>query len=269
MEHVHDFHAEFSYMIVLTAALAGLLCGALGPYLVWKRLGLLSDSVSHASLAVIAIALAFGLPETSLLIPFAVVLGLLMSYLQKRSFSELDSIIAVFFAGFMGLGIIIMNQTGRGSDEVLHVLFGDIESVSGTDVLWLAVLTFIVLTYLARYRDTLRLTLVQPELAKLEGINVQRHTTILLVMCSVAVAVCLKLMGVVLVTMLFVAPSLIALSFTRSARTHALLSLAIGIAIAVGGVGVAQLMKWPISATVALLGFSVFIVTATLKGRAA
>lgn len=268
MEHAHFFVQPISNLVVVSALLAGLLCGALGPYLVWKRLGLLSDSVSHASLAVIAIALALGLPETSLLIPFAIILGLLMSYLQKRSFSELDSVIAIFFAGFMGLGLIIMSQTGRGSDEVLHVLFGDIENINGTDVLWLTILTAGVLGYLARYRNILKLTLVQPELAHLEGINVQRHMTILLVMCSVTVAVCLKFMGVVLVTMLFVAPSLIAMSFARSARAHTALSLIIGVAISIGGVGIASIMKWPVSATVALLGFAVFVATAAIKGRA-
>lgn len=263
------FNEPISGIVFVAALLIGLLCGALGPYLVWKRLGLLGDSVSHASLAVIALALALGLSESVLLIPFAVLLGLAMSYLQEKNYSELDSILAIFFAGFMGLGLLIMSKTGRGSEEVLHALFGDIESTSTSDIATLAVLTVFVLAYLLKFRKTLQLIIVQPDLARVEGVNVRTHTTILLVTCSVTVALCLKLMGVVLVTMLFVAPSLISLSLAKSARQHSVLSLVVGVALAVGGTALAFGFTLPVSATIATLGLVIFAITTLLRGRTA
>jgi zinc transport system permease protein len=260
-------YIEVSSLVVIAATLTGILCGSLSPYLVWKRLGLLSDSVSHAALMVIAVALAFGVSSSALLIPFSVLIGLLLSYMQKKDFKELDSVLGIFFAGFMGVGLIVMHVTGKGSEEVLHALFGDIQSINAESIAILVTLTILVVGYLLKNRRALQLSLVQPDLAKVEGIPVNRHMTILLVLCSVTVAVCLQLMGIVLITMLFVAPSMTALSFARSTRQHLILSVVFGVGIALLGTAVAQIAKLPVSASIATVGLVVFAVSVVLKKR--
>lgn len=268
MEHTHELlTSEISWLVVVAAAIAGLLCGALSPYLVWKRLGLLSDSVSHASLMVIAVALAFDLSESLLLIPFSICIGLMLSYLQKKNYKELDSAIAIFFAGFMGIGLIIMHITGNGSEEVLHALFGDIQDITEVNLVLLCVLTVLVLGYLAKYKSELRLTLVQPDLARVEGISVDKHTTALLVLCSVTVAICLQIMGIVLVTMLLVAPSMISVAYAKSSKSHSMLSLIVGVLMALFGVLLAKTFHFPVSATIATLGLVLFFISVFTKRR--
>ncbi len=252
---------------ILGAALIGLLCGGLGPYLVWKRLGLLGDAVAHASLCVVALALLFNISSTVVLIPFSIVIGYLLSIAQEKKFTELDSVLAIFFSGFMGIGLIIMTLSGKGSEEVLHILFGDIQNTNILDVSLLAVLACFVFSYLYIFKKEIQLMLLQPELAQIEGINIKRHSRALLILCSVTVAVCLKLMGVVLVTALFIAPSLTSLSFARSAHQHMLLSIIIGFGISLIGILISKGLELPSSATIAALGLVVFVATSLFRGK--
>ena len=256
-------------LTVIATALAGLLCGALGPFLVWKRLGLLGDAVSHASLMVVALALALGFPSAALLIPFAIAIGFLLSKFQEKQFSELDSVLAVFFAGFMGIGLIIMSISGKGSEEILHALFGDVQTLLWQDLAMLGILNVIVLAYLFRFKRELRLLILQPDLAQIEGINRILHTRALMILTAVTVAICLKLMGVVLVTILFVAPALISLTFSRSANQHALLSVGFGVGISLGGLAISKVLMLPTSASIAALGLLVFLAAGLFRGKRA
>lgn len=261
------FVVPITTLAIIGAGLIGLLCGSLGPYLVWKRLGLLGDAVAHASLCVVAFALLFKVESAYVLIPFSIVIGFLLSLAQERNFTELDSVLAIFFAGFMGIGLIIMSISGQGSEEILHVLFGDIQKTTLEDLYLLAVLNIVVLGYLFKFKKQLQLMLLQPELAKIEGIHTKLHARVLLILCAVTVAVCLKLMGVVLVTALFIAPALTSLAFAKSARHHMLLSIILGLGISVTGILVSKILALPSSATIAALGLIVFVMTFLFRSK--
>ena len=58
-----------------TVLCAGLICGILGPFMVWKRLGLMGDTLAHASLTGIAVATWLRWPMQSILIPFSIFLS--------------------------------------------------------------------------------------------------------------------------------------------------------------------------------------------------
>lgn len=253
--------------VILIAYFLGRLCGSLSPYIVWKRLGLLGDTVAHASLFVVAFALLLGIESSYVIIPFSIAIGLLLSYAQEKKFFELDSVLAVFFAGFMGLGLITMTLSGEDSEEILHVLFGDIEKTSTLDILILFALNTFVFFYLQKFEKQLQLMLLDQDLAKIEGINVKKHSTFLLVICSLTVGVCLKMMGVVLVTALFIAPALISLAFAKSARQHSAISTLLGSSMAVIGVLAAKFFNIPGGATIASTGLIVFLLVTVIKGR--
>lgn len=269
MENVPIMAAQVPWLSVVAAALAGLLCGALGPYLVWKRLALLGDAVAHASLCVIAIALVIGLPSIWLLIPFAIGLGLLLSKSQSQRFQELDSVLGIFFAGFMGLGLLIMVLSGKSSNHIMPILFGDLQRVTGSDIAILVALNFAIHGYLYFYKRPLQMMLLQADLAIIEGIDIQKHTRALLVMISVTVAVCLHLMGVVLVTALFVAPTLSSLSIAKSVKQHMSLTLLLALMMALTGTLISKYYELPSSATIATFGLFLFLLVSLARSSKA
>jgi ABC-type Mn2+/Zn2+ transport system permease subunit len=152
--------------------MAGALCGALGPYLVWRRMGLLGDAIAHAGLAVVAVSLLLDISSTPLLLVFAALIGYLLSFAQEKNFSELDSVLAILFAGFMGLGLLIIHFSGKGSEEILHVLFGDVSQTNSFDLIVLAALSAFVVSYLLWFRKPLQLMLLHSDLARIEGVQI-------------------------------------------------------------------------------------------------
>lgn len=243
---------------MMLAAMAGLLGGTLAPAIVWNRLGLLGDTISHASLSIMAVGLLLGFADQTLLIPFAIVLALLLSFFDTGKFGELDSVLAVLFSGLMGLGMLLLSLTNKNPAQILTLLTGDISQAGSDELIAISIWTAIVLSYLLKFRTPLRLIMTQPDLAKIQGHPVRLHKTALLVLVCLSVALCIKMMGVILVTTLFVTPALISGLFAKSAGTHATLSMALGLFIALTGILVADqfaLSPAPLIATFALILF--------------
>lgn len=245
--------------------MAGLLGGALGPGIVWNRLGLLGDTISHSSLSVMAIGLILGLPEQSLLIPFSVALGLGLALLRSHKILDTDSVLAVVFSGMMGVGLLLMSATGVNPTRLLFLLAGDLSSAQAQDLFIISVWTLLVIFYLMKFRKELRLITLQADLATIQGVRVKLHQTLLLVLICVSVAICVKLMGVILVTALFVTPALIARQFSTSASGHALLSIAFGLALSGAGLALGTALKLHVPPTIAALGLGVFALSSAVK----
>lgn len=259
------FNPPLTAIALLVCGMAGLLGGSLGPAVVWNRLGLLGDTISHASLSIMAVGLILGTSDQALLIPFAILIALTLSAYGTRRFAELDSVLAVLFSGLMGFGLILVSYTGKNPQQILTLLTGDISRTSTEDLLILSIWTTFVLAYLLKFRIPLRLIMAQPELAKIQGQRVALHRTLLLILICVSVALCIQLMGVILVTTLFVTPALIAKFFARSASGHATLSMAFGILLAAGGAILGDRMHLGIAPTIATLSLVIFILSSVIK----
>jgi ABC-type Mn2+/Zn2+ transport system permease subunit len=137
---------------IMMAAMAGLLGGTLAPAIVWNRLGLLGDTISHASLSIMAIGLLLGFSDQSLLVPFAIFIALALSAFGTQKFAELDAVLAVLFSGLMGLGLLLLSVANKNPAQVMSILTGDISSASDSDLILLSVWTAIVLGYLLKFR---------------------------------------------------------------------------------------------------------------------
>jgi ABC-type Mn2+/Zn2+ transport system permease subunit len=100
--------------------------------------------------------------------------------------------------------------------------------------------------------------MTQPELAKIQGHPVRLHRTALLILVCLSVALCIKMMGVILVTTLFVSPALIAGLFARSASIHAVLSMGLGVVVTVVGILTAQHFKMSAAPMIATFSLGLF-----------
>lgn len=256
---IEMLQAPFFREALSGSLLAGAICGLLGPYMVWRRLGLMGDSISHASLTAVAGALYFQLPLNAVLFPFALVISLLLAWIEEQRLAEADSVLAVFFAGFLAVGVLIMTAIGQGSTELVHVLLGEILLVSKGDLLLLGLVLAAILIFLWVSRWQLALILLHPDLARIEGFPVRRTNYLLLALVGLTVAACLKLMGVILLTALLMVPPMTARVFSKTLRGQIVWSLVISVSLALFGTVFAFLLDWPTGPAIAGLGLLVYL----------
>jgi zinc transport system permease protein len=243
------------------ALLAGFLCGFVGPLFVWRRLSLFGNAVSHAALTPIAVAQIAQVPVVAVLFPFTIGFSFVLTKIEEKGFSELDSVLSIFFSGLMATGILLLSFSGGGSAEAVHYLFGDILLMSERDIGILGGVSLLIILYSAFFWRDLVLMAVNNDLALVEGIAVKRHTYILMALCGLAVTCILLFMGVILATTLMVAPPMIARGFTDRLRTHVMASVVIGVVMAVSGLLVSVWADLSSGPTIAVVGLLLFMVS--------
>lgn len=252
---------------VLIALLCGVTCGILGPFFVWRNLSFLGDALSHSSLTPLALATLVGVAPVTFLLPFNLLMALALSFLAIKKPLSLDSYISIMFAGFLGLGLLISHFAGANGESLLEILFGNIlETTPFNSFLTLSV-AIAVIGHLIFWRRDLYLMLLNRDLAAVEGVKVQRHEILLMVLLATVVTVGIKLMGTVLLTSLIVTPVVVARVFAKDLRSLLILASLLGAVFSVTGVSFAQKFGLPASGVVATLCLFSFLISLRFKPR--
>tara|TARA_B100001248_G_scaffold261706_1_gene253775 strand:+ start:13092 stop:13907 length:816 start_codon:yes stop_codon:yes gene_type:complete len=261
------FSYTFFWRALIACLLAGGICGLIGPYLSWKNLGLYGAALSHAALFPIALGLSFHFAYEFALYPFVLCLSLAIAFFKKKRMASLDSYLAIFYSGFMALGILLLSLFGSGSTEMIHYLFGEVLLVSNYDLILLALMALMLVIFSYKYKNQLILESLQYEIAQVEIKKLNTLEYITYVMIGFCIAASLKIMGIVLLTSLLMAPTLIAAKFTNSLRAHFILSIGLSCLLACGGLLVAISLDLPSGASIASLAMTSFFLTSLLPGK--
>ena len=124
----------------LRALLAGIgvaiVVGPLGCFVIWRRLSYFGDTLSHAALLGVALALLFELNFTMMVFIVSVTLSLLLIYLKSRTSLPSDALLGLLAHSILAIGIICLGFMTWVRVDLLGLLFGDILAVSTSDI-WL------------------------------------------------------------------------------------------------------------------------------------
>ncbi|MCJ7445451.1 MAG: metal ABC transporter permease, partial [Methanotrichaceae archaeon] len=139
------FHYEFMRNALAAGIAASIICGVVGVYVILNKIVFISDGIAHAAFGGIGFgylvgmnAMAFG-AISAIFTAFGI--GLLAS---KKRVSE-DTIIGVFLATGMALGILFMSLSKGYGKDLFGYLFGNILAVTWEDVAMMLFLACIIL----------------------------------------------------------------------------------------------------------------------------
>ncbi len=216
MQHLLDpFQYQFMQRAFVTALLVGVLCSAMGTYVVLRKLAFIGDGIAHASFAGIVIAYLRGADYYIGAGIVAILTALGIGWVHRRGRVALDTAIGVLFTGAFALGIFLMSRQRSYSVDLQSFLFGDILSVNHQDVLMIVALALFVGFVTALLWRSLLYTSFDPIVAQASGMNAQRIEYILLVLLALTIIVSLQAVGIVLVAALLVTPAAAAYQLTR------------------------------------------------------
>ncbi len=245
---------EFFRNALLAGALASVLCGVVGTFVVLKRLVSISGGVAHAAFGGLGAAYWAGLDPRLGAVAVAAASAVGLGFLDGRRARGQDAAIGVLWAVGMAAGLVFLHLTPGYAPNLLGFLFGNILMVSVAD-LWLAVgADVVVLVLLALYGKELVAVAFDEECARLQGVPVRVHSILLLVLVALSVVVLLQLVGIVLVIALLTIPPLIAQRVARSLAATIATSIAVGLVLTVGGLLISYRLDLPSGPTMVLLG---------------
>lgn len=209
----------FQYDFMVRALLAGVIVGIIAPligiFLVLRRYALIVDTLSHVSLAGIAVGALFRVDPmlTALGATLVSSVGIDRLRMTKKTYGE--SSLALFLSGSLALAVVILSMARGFNANLLNYLFGSIVTVTSSDVVMVASLAIVVVVSLALLYKELVYSTFDEDAARVSGIPTQRINGLLMILTAFTVSLAIPVVGVLLVGALVVIPVLSALHMRK------------------------------------------------------
>jgi zinc transport system permease protein len=249
----------FMQRAIAGAVLMGVLGGLLGSFVTLRQLSFFSHAVGHAALVGVALGVLLELNPTWMLLPFTLVFGLVVLYFIDKTDLASDSVLSIVLSGALAIGVLLSSLIQGYRGNLMGVLFGDILAINPTDlVLTLLVLVGGSIFILSTLRQQILLTL-NPAVAKVQGVPVQMYRYGFVVLLSLAVAVAIKAVGVLLVNAFLVIPASTAKLVSHHFNWFLFLSVIVGSTTSFAGIIVSGLFNFASGPSIVLVQFLVFL----------
>lgn len=201
---------DFILNIIIAAIGISIISGALGCFVIWRRMSYFSESISHSALLGVSLGLISGLGLHLGLIIVGAVFAVLIVVLQQRNFLSNDTILGIFSHLSLSLGIIVLGLIDGGNTDYFGFLFGDILAINSEDIIWIYAILAVVISLLYTFWQPLLLLTLNPDLAKAEGLSQLAYQLLFMLMIALAVSVSVQIVGILLITSLLIIPPAIA-----------------------------------------------------------
>jgi len=254
-----------AYNFVLRAlaevVVMGATCGAIGGYVIVRRLAFIGDAISHAVFPGIVIAYLAG----ASILGGALVAGLVTAFgiavVARGGRIREDTAIGIFFAAAFALGIVLISTRRTFQGDLTGFLIGNLQGVSASDIVVSAAVGLAILLVLAALHKELVLVSFDRTLASALGYPVFVLDALLLVLLTVTIVVSIQAVGIILVLAMLVTPAATArLLVDRFVPMLALGSL-IGAVVGVVGYYLSFYLGTASGGTIVLLATALFVAT--------
>nr|WP_242022355.1 metal ABC transporter permease [Microcoleus sp. FACHB-831] len=239
--------------------LMGLLGGLLGSFVTLRQLSFFSHAVGHAALVGIVMGTLLQLNPNLTLLPFTLIFGLAVLYLIDKTNLTSDNILSIVLSGALAIGVILSSLIKSYRGNLMGVLFGDILAIDNTDlILILLLLVGSSVFLLSTLRSQILLTL-NPAVAKVQGVPVQLYRYLFVVLLSLAVAVSIKAVGILLVNAFLVIPASSAKLLSQQFTRFLWLSVILGALSSIVGMIVSGFFNFASGPSIVLVQFLLFL----------
>jgi zinc transport system permease protein len=261
-------HYTFFQNALWASLLIAIACGIAGTYIVARRIVFISGGITHASFGGLGIGFYWGInPLLSALI-FAVLSAFGVEYLSHsggyRQIRE-DSVIASVWSLGMAIGVIFIFLTPGYAPNLSAYLFGNILTVSKTDLCWMILLTVTLVATYRLGRKAIVYTAFDRDFAFTQGLPVRFIEYMMMFFISATIVLSIRLIGIMLLMSMVTIPQMTANVFTSDYHKITLASALIGFAGCIAGLFLSYWFDIPSGAFIILVLIVIFLIAKAVQ----
>ena len=242
-----------------------LLCSAIGLFLVLRKFSLFGDALAHSAFGGVAFGLFIGVYPIWTACVIAILSALGLTKVRQKFDISSDAIVAILLATGVGVGVILVSiSDDMDMHNIEDFLFGSVV-VDTTNVLEILVMSGIILGILfITYKKFLYSTFSE-EQAKVSGIPVEKLNYLLIAMSGVTVVISMQLVGILLISALFVFLNVSAILYARSFKQTMILSMSFAVFATVSGILISYQFDIAQSGCIVVVAAAIFIGSLIIK----
>jgi len=251
---------DFFWRALIGGLGVALVAGPLGCFVVWRRMAYFGDTLAHSALLGIALSFLINVPLNLGVIITSVVLAIaLMSFSRNKTLAT-DTLLGILAHSALAIGLVALSFMPEVRVDLTGLLFGDLLAMTRNDLLWIYGGTALILTLLVVLWRGLLMSTIHEELARVEGVQVERLRLLLMLMFALVIAVAMKMVGVLLITALLIIPAATARRLASTPEQMATLAILFGFLAVGGGLSLSWHMDTPAGPSVVVTAFVTFLV---------
>lgn len=253
--------SDFFQRALLGGLLIGVTAPLIGIFLVLRRLSMIGDTLSHVTIAGVALGFLIEVYPLGAGLVFAVLASFAIEKLRKayKTYAELS--IAIIMSGGVALASLFFTLGMGYNTDVMGYLFGSIYTLDTMDLYMVGGVTIIVIVVIGLLFKELFLLSFEEDAASVSGLPVKWMNMIITVLTALVVSTAIKIVGALLVSALLTIPVAVSLLLARSFKSSVVISVLISEAAVITGLMLAGLFNLAPGATIVLLLIAFLAVT--------
>lgn len=257
---------EFMRRAFLAAIFIAGIAPMLGVFLVIRRQSLMADTLSHVSLAGVALGFFLNLNPDLTTLLIVIIAAVILEYLRTlyRSYSEIS--IAILMSGGLALALVLMNLSGGNSaTSIQSYLFGSIVTITQDQVWFLGFLFLAVFVLFSLFKRPMYVLTFDEDTAHVDRLPVRIMSMLFNVLTGIAIAMMIPIAGALLISAIMVLPAAISMRLGKSFNAVILISVLIGLFGMLSGLTSSFYLDTPPGATITLVFIGLFLVINVVK----
>ena len=220
---------DFMIRAMLAGGGLSLLSGPLGCFLLWKRMAFFGDALAHAALLGVAFSVWLQIPLPIGLTFVCLSVAYILIFAHTESLIPLDTWLGILSYTALASGLLLLSILKKPGLNPDSLLFGDILTVTASDLIWIYGCVLGVALFFYKYWDALLLMILDEELAQTSGVPIKLIRAGFVLILALSVAVSLKLLGALLVPALLLLPPATSAFWSKTPESMALLSIGVSL----------------------------------------
>ena len=220
----------------------------------------MSGGIAHTAYGGVGLGYLCGFEPMLGAVMFSVGAAGAVGAIKRRGGVNTDIIIALLWSTGMALGTAFIGFMKSYPPDMSSYLFGNILSVSSSDIIMMAALTIVVCLAVFIFFNDWKSFLFEDSFSKILGLKTTLLEYSLLILIALTVVVLIRVAGIILVIALLTAPAATAALLTDKLEKRMIIAIALGLFYCFCGLWISYVLGIASGATIII--FSVVIYTA-------
>lgn len=261
------FGYQFMQNAILATFLGGIACATIGVFVVLLHMPFIGVAMSHAAFAGGLLGIWLGFNPVLGALAFSLAAAAVIGPLADKGELSPETSLGVIFSLMLGVAFLIIGLIPSTRSEALGLLWGSVLTVTGTDIILLAIVAIVIVSLVTIFYKEVQATVFNRQIALAVGLPATIILYVILFMTGAAVTVSLNSIGGLLIFSLILNPAAAAYQLTYDMKKTFLLSAFFGVVSGWAGLALSYVFNIPSGATIVITSSLIFMLAALFSPK--